>query len=85
MFEYDQEIVETLLSDNENFQALYQKHHQLKERVTNAALGIHPLDDLTISKMKKEKLLAKDKMAALIERYRQQQVQGAPSLQPGNK
>lgn len=85
MFEYDQEIVETLLSDNENFQALYQKHHQLKERVMNAAHGIHPLDDLTISKIKKEKLLAKDKMAGLIERYRQQQAEGSRSFQPGRK
>ncbi len=85
MFEYDQEIVETLLSDNENFQALYQQHHQLKERIMNAALGVHPVDDLTISKMKKEKLLAKDKMAALIEQYRQQQAAGLATFQPGKK
>jgi|TARA_Y100000310_G_scaffold283604_2_gene305710 uncharacterized protein YdcH (DUF465 family) len=72
MFEYDQDIVETLLSDNENFQTLYQQHHELKEKVTNASLGISPLDDLTLGRMKKQKLLAKDKMALLIERYRQE-------------
>ena len=71
MFEYDQEIVDSLLSDNENFQSLYQQHHELKEQVMNATSGIHPLDDLTLGKMKKQKLLAKDKMAILIERYRQ--------------
>jgi len=72
MFEYDQDIVETLLTDNENFQILYQKHLTLKEKVRDATLGIHPLDDLTLGTMKKEKLLAKDKMAVIIERYRQE-------------
>jgi uncharacterized protein YdcH (DUF465 family) len=72
MFEYDQEIVETLLSDNENFQSLYKQHHTLKEKVREAVLGVHPLDDRTLGAMKKEKLLAKDKMATLIQRYRKE-------------
>ena len=72
MFEYDQDIVEVLLNDNEQFQALYQEHNALKEKVRDAELGVLPLDALSLGTMKKEKLLAKDKMAAIIEQYRRE-------------
>ena len=72
MFEYDQAIVQALLSDSEDFQDLYKKHHDLKEKVRNAELGILPLDDLTLGTMKKEKLWAKDRMAAMINDYRRE-------------
>ena len=70
MFEYDEEIVSSLLADSNDFQTLYRQHHELKEKVRDAELGVLPLDDLTLASMKKEKLLAKDKMAAMIEDYR---------------
>ena len=72
MFEYDQEIVQHLLTANQNFKELYKKHTELKEKVRSAEIGELPLDDLTLGSMKKEKLLAKDKMASLIEDYRRQ-------------
>ena len=74
MFEYDQEIVDTLLNHDETFQQLYKQHSVLKEKVRDAELGVLPLDDLTLGTMKKEKLLAKDKMAAIIEQYRREHV-----------
>ncbi len=70
MFEYDQKIVQHLLTDDEKFQRLYRKHTELKEKVRDAELGVLPVDDLTLGTLKKEKLLAKDKMAAIIESYR---------------
>ena len=70
MFEYDQDIVDTLLASNDEFQALFKQHDELKQQVRDAELGVHPVDDLTLGHMKKEKLLAKDKMAALITEYR---------------
>jgi len=72
MFEYDQQIVTTLLNANEDFQELYKQHNDLKEKVRSAELGVLPLDDISLGTMKKEKLLAKDKMAAMIERYRRE-------------
>ena len=74
MFEYDQDIVNTLLDDSNQFQTLYRQHNDLKEKVRDAELGVLPLDDMTLSVMKKEKLLAKDKMAAMIEEYRRSHV-----------
>ena len=72
MFEYDQDIVEVLLNDNARFQALYREHNALKEKVRDAEIGVLPLDALSLGTMKKEKLLAKDKMAAMIEQYRRE-------------
>ena len=48
MFEYDLDIVETLLNDDQTFKKLYRKHHELKEKVRDAELGVLPLDDLTL-------------------------------------
>ncbi len=72
MFEYDQDVVEILLGDNERFQALYRQHNELKAKVRDAEIGVLPLDDVSLGTMKKEKLLAKDKMAAMIEQYRRE-------------
>ncbi len=72
MFEYDQEIVTSLLNVNAQFQQLFKQHNDLKEKVRNAELGVLPVDDITLGTMKKEKLLAKDKMAAMIEQYRRE-------------
>jgi uncharacterized protein YdcH (DUF465 family) len=72
MFEYDKQIVTTLLNANEDFQELYKQHNDLKEKVRSAELGVLPMDDITLGTMKKEKLLAKDKMATMIEQYRRQ-------------
>jgi len=74
MFEYDQAIVDTLLHDNQRFQQLYKHHHDLKEKVKDAELGVLPMDDTTLGTMKREKLLAKDKMAVMIEEYRREHV-----------
>ncbi len=72
MFEYDQDIVNSLLNDNAQFQQLFKQHNDLKEKVRSAELGVLPVDDITLGTMKKEKLLAKDKMAAMIEQYRRE-------------
>ena len=72
MFEYDQDIVEILLGDNEQFQVLYKEHNDLKAKVRDAETGVLPLDDASLGTLKKEKLLAKDKMAAMIEQYRRE-------------
>ena len=70
MFEFDQEIVNTLLEDDSDFQSLFEQHTQLKEKVRDAELGVAPMDNLALGALKKEKLLTKDKMAARIEDYR---------------
>ena len=72
MFEHDQAIVHRLLAESTDFKDLYQKHQDLDEKVDKAGIGALPLDDVTLEKMKKHKLLFKDKMALMIETYRRQ-------------
>lgn len=71
MFEHDQEIVNSLLSEDEDFKRLYEKHGKLKQKVREANIGTEPMDDFTLENLKKEKLLIKDRMAAKIASYRQ--------------
>jgi len=71
MFEYDQEIVSSLLQENEDFRRLYSKHTELKQQVSDVHTGVMPMDDFSLEKIKKEKLLLKDRMAQMIENYRQ--------------
>jgi uncharacterized protein YdcH (DUF465 family) len=72
MFEYDQDIVQELLRNDRRFQELYQQHTELKSKVRDAEHGVSPCDDYTLGTLKKEKLLAKDKMASMIAEYRRQ-------------
>ena len=71
MFEYEQEIVKTLLNENENFKRLHARHGELKEQVNSANSGALVVDAYALDAMKKEKLLLKDQMAAMISEYRQ--------------
>ena len=70
MFEYDQEIVETLLSESDDFKRMFQKHGELKEQVHEAQIGTSAMDDAALENLKKEKLMLKDRMAAIIEDYK---------------
>jgi len=71
MFEYDQHIVNSLLSENNDFKRLYDKYDMLKQRVKEANAGVVPMDNFSLENIKKEKLLLKDRMAHMIENYRQ--------------
>ena len=71
MFEHDQEIVDSLLSEDDDFKRMYEKHGKLKQQVRDANLGAEPLDDFALENLKKEKLLLKDRMAAIIASYRE--------------
>jgi hypothetical protein len=71
MFEFDQEIVKTLLSTSDAFKRLHEKHQTLKEQVQAANSGALALDDVALENLKKEKLLLKDKMSLMVRDYRQ--------------
>lgn len=72
MFEFDQDIVDCLLNEDDDFKRLYEKHSELKQKVKEANLGTRPMDDFTLEDLKKQKLLLKDRMAAKIASYRSQ-------------
>lgn len=59
--------VDTLLKSNPEFRQLYQQHQDLDRRVMNAELGISPVDDLELTRMKREKLAAKDRLVRMAD------------------
>lgn len=70
MFEFDEEIVDTLLKESVDFKRLYDKHINLNRHVDSANTGDTPIEDMELEGMKKEKLYLKDQMAQIIENYR---------------
>ncbi|HEY5702554.1 MAG TPA: YdcH family protein [Gammaproteobacteria bacterium] len=72
MFEFDQQIVDSLLSENIDFKRLYEKHDMLNQQVDEINSGNLTTDDVTLENMKKEKLLLKDRMSVMIEDYKRQ-------------
>ncbi len=65
MFEGHQQEVETMMQSNAEFRVLYMRHRELDKQVLDAELGVLPLDDMTLVRLKKEKLWAKDKLTHL--------------------
>src|SRR5690606_556519 len=68
MFEGQQQAdVEALIKNDAEFRQLYQRHKELDKQVLDAELGVLPVDDTTLVRMKKEKLFAKDRLTRLWE------------------
>ena len=74
MFEFESDIVENLLNQNEGFKRLHDKHSDLKRQVYDANVGVISVDNFSLENLKKQKLLLKDKMAAIIASYCQAHV-----------
>jgi uncharacterized protein YdcH (DUF465 family) len=70
MFENQQKEVEALMQSNAEFRSLYLRHRELDKQVHDAEIGVLPLDDATLVRMKKEKLWAKDKLTHMFEAQR---------------
>ncbi len=69
MFESQpQSDVEAMVKNDPEFRTLLNRHRQLDKQVLDAELGVLPIDDTTLVKMKKEKLYAKDKLTRLFDR-----------------
>ncbi|HQW82753.1 MAG: YdcH family protein [Rhodanobacteraceae bacterium] len=67
MFEAQQREVEAMMSQSSEFRSLFLKHRELDKQVRDAELGVLPIDDVTLGRLKKEKLWAKDKLTHIWE------------------
>ena len=65
--ERPQQELDLLLKSNPDFRRLYDQHRDLDRKVVNAELGVTPIDDITLSQMKREKLAMKDRLARMYE------------------
>lgn len=59
--------VKAMIDRNDEFKRLYQRHRDLDKQVDDAELGVRPIDDMTLHTLKKEKLMAKDRLTFLWE------------------
>ena len=72
MFEgQPQDQVDAMMKSDSEFRQLLQRHRELDKQVLDAELGVLPLDDNTLSRMKREKLYAKDRLIRMYETKRQ--------------
>ncbi len=68
----DEEIIETLKRDNEEFRKLYQEHKELDGILSEIDKKhyLTPEEEFQVQRMKKEKLSKKDKIAELISTFK---------------
>ena len=72
MFENQQrDDVETLMKANAEFRRLYQHHQELDSKVHDAEIGVLPIDGVTLTSMKREKLNAKARLERMWDGRRQ--------------
>ena len=68
MFEaQSQTELEELMKDNIEFRQLFYRHKELDKKVLNAELGVLPVNETTLSQMKREKLQAKDRLTSMYD------------------
>ena len=68
MFEgQPQTELDAILKANNEFRQLYYRHKELDKQVLDAELGVLPIDDVTLSQMKREKLAAKDRLTRMYD------------------
>ncbi|PZP60827.1 YdcH family protein [Pseudoxanthomonas winnipegensis] len=60
--EQPQSEIEALIKTDPEFKELYERHRKLNKKVMDAELGVLPIDDVTLGQMKREKLLAKQRL-----------------------
>lgn len=69
MFEFEQATVSVLLSDDDQFRRLYDKHRDLNTRVDAVNAGNAKMEHFELEILKKEKLMLRDRMQAMIYAY----------------
>ena len=71
MFEgQPQQELDALMKSDPEFRQLYHRHRELDKQVLDAELGVLPLDDGTLARMKREKLVAKDRLTRMFDQRR---------------
>lgn len=68
MFEgQPQTEIDALMKADPEFKQLYQRHRELDKKVADAELGVLPVDDITLGRMKREKLIAKQRLVRIYD------------------
>lgn len=66
MFEDQLQAVQELLTSNEKFRQLHDQHQAIKEEIE---VNTHSRDQFSLERLKKQKLMVKDQMAAILKKH----------------
>ncbi|BBU33188.1 hypothetical protein BTHE68_69220 (plasmid) [Burkholderia sp. THE68] len=66
MFPEYRDLISRLKSEDAHFSRLFERHNELDHQINNMETGVSPADSFAIESLKKEKLLLKDKMYAVL-------------------
>ena len=69
MFEFDRATIDKLLDCDDGFRHLYNKHNALNAKVDQVTAGKLAMEQLQLESLKKEKLLLRDRMNAIIQAH----------------
>ena len=68
MFEGQPQVeLEAMMKADPEFRQLYYRHQELDKQVLDAELGVLPIDNNTLGQMKREKLVAMQRMLRMYE------------------
>lgn len=72
----EEEIIEVLKKENEDFRRIYQEHRELDAMLSefNKKSYLTPEEEVEKKRMQKEKLYKKDKIAEFVRQYKKQLV-----------
>ncbi|MBU6405351.1 MAG: YdcH family protein [Metallibacterium scheffleri] len=63
MFEnHPREDIEAMMKANIEFRRLFLRHRELDSKVHDAEIGVLPMDGTTLNGMKREKMVAKERL-----------------------
>lgn len=65
-FPKDAARIHTLKTTNPHFAKLMDAYHEINRAVHRAESGVEPVDDFTDQKMRKERMVLKDQIAAML-------------------
>ena len=71
MIETDQDTLNSLLTEHHHFKSLYDKHNDINQCVDAINAGQDHMEDLDLVELKRQKLVLKDKLIAIIDDYKQ--------------
>ncbi|MDA8083741.1 MAG: DUF465 domain-containing protein [Nitrospiraceae bacterium] len=68
----EQEIIEALKQENEDFRKLYEEHHALDGQLADIDRKVYltPEEEVERKKLQKQKLAKKDKIADMVRDYK---------------
>lgn len=69
MFHEYRDLISELKTKDAHFAKIFDRHNELDQKIKDAAEGREHMEDVELDKLKKEKLLLKDEVYAILSAY----------------